>query len=557
MRTRFTEVATIAMVAAAIWSAPSSAQPRRPQFDLGAGPWTYSTFEQGMRIRVSVVTRGLSHPWGMVFLPGTAAVENPMGDALITERDNGQVRLLKGGRLEPEPVAKIGELFPVSELFDIALHPNFEQNGFVYFSYIKKGARPDGTDGYYVTNALLRGRFDGKRIENIEEIFEAKSWSTNFGGASSTVMFQPDGTLLLSSSHRLHLDRPQRLDTHIGKILRLNDDGSVPGDNPFVGVEGALPEIYSYGHRSVMRFAIHPTTGETWEIENGPLGGDEVNILKPGLNYGWPVVSFGYDYDGSEVTPGTRPWGEGMEQPKLAWVPSITVSSLAFYTGDKLPAWKNNLFATSMVTGRLPGTGHLQRVVLNENGELRREQLLNDLRQRIRYVRQGPDELLYLLTDENDGVVLRIEPDAETTSAAAAPAGGAAAPGPGASGAPSGAVPAVTSAAAASSASAASVATAAASPAVADAASPDGDASLFGLNDCGLCHQTDQRNVGPSFREVANRYTADDATIDKLARNIIDGSAGSWGDVPMTSHSGIGIEEAREIVKRILALRTR
>jgi aldose sugar dehydrogenase len=187
----------------------------------------------------------------------------------------------------------------------------------------------------------------------------------------------------------------------------LNDDGSVPSDNPFVGQAGKKPEVFSMGHRTVLGLTFHPVTGELWETENGPQGGDEVNIIKAGKNDGWPLVTFGRDYDGKKVSP--QPWRAEFETPELFWVPSVTASGIQFYTSDKIPAWKNNLFLGSMTVGRIGGTGNVQRVVFNENGEQRRETLFQDLKQRFRDVRQGLDGLLYFLTDENDGAILKAE----------------------------------------------------------------------------------------------------------------------------------------------------
>jgi aldose sugar dehydrogenase len=397
------------LLAIALTVSPLSAQMRT--FPLGEGPWYYDTHEVGTGIRVSVVTRGLVNPWSMAFLPNTATSDHPMGDALITERE-GRVRLLRAGVLEPEPVVDIANIFPVHHLFDIALDADFVENGTVYLSYIKQGQRPDGNAGFYATTALAVARFDGERLSDVRDLFVADGWSNGIGGVASRVTLGPDGKLYISSSHRLDLEAPQDLGSHIGKVLRLNTDGSVPDDNPFVGIDGALPEIFTYGHRSVMGLVFHPETGELWETENGPHGGDEVNILRAGHNYGWPIMTYGRDYDGSGVTSGSRPWVEGVQQPELVWVPSITVSSLSFYTADAFPAWRDNLFVSAMIAGRVPGTGHVQRIVFSEHGEVLREQLLNNLRQRIRYVNQGPDGLIYLLTDETDGVVLRMEPAA-------------------------------------------------------------------------------------------------------------------------------------------------
>ena len=212
----------------------------------------------------------------------------------------------------------------------------------------------------------------------------------------------------MSSSHHRDEKGPQDPMNDVGKILRLNDDGTIPKDNPFVGKAGYRPEIYSIGHRTVLGLTFHPTTGALWETENGPQGGDEVNIIQPGKNYGWPLVTYGHDYDGTPLNERAIP--AGMVLPTVFWVPSITTSGITFYNSDKIPAWKGNLFVGSMTVGRIGGTGHIQRIVFNEKGEQRRESLLTDLHQRIRDVRQGPDGLLYLLTDEDAGALLKIEP---------------------------------------------------------------------------------------------------------------------------------------------------
>jgi len=382
---------------------------------IGDGPWTYTTSERGTRIRVSVVTKGLSHPWSMAWLPN--------GDMLITERA-GQLRILRNGALDPAPVAGVPKVQAggTSGLLDIALHPKFATNGLVYMAYnVSKpatpaaapapapapGGRGGGTPMVYST-ALARGRFDGKALVDVKEIFVAEPWMALSGGDASRLLFAPDGTLFMSSSHHRDEKGPQDPMNDAGKILRLNDDGTIPRDNPFVGKAGYRPEIYSIGHRTVLGLAFHPTTGALWETENGPQGGDELNIIQAGKNYGWPLVTYGHDYDGTPLNE--RPLPAGMVLPMVFWVPSITTSGLTFYKGDKLAAWKGNLFVGSMTVGRIGGTGHLQRVVFNDKGEQRRESLLVDLHQRIRDVREGPDGLLYLLTDEDAGALLRIEP---------------------------------------------------------------------------------------------------------------------------------------------------
>ncbi len=382
---------------------------------LGDGPWTYTTSERNTKIRVSVVTKGLSHPWSMAWLPN--------GDILVTERA-GRLRIIRNGVLDPEPVAGVPKVQAggTSGLLDIALHPKFASNGLVYLTYnISKpkpgapvpaappaaGGRGGGPPQVYTT-ALARGRFDGKALVDVKEIFTAEPWTALSGGDASRLLFAPDGTLFMASSHHRDEKGPQDPMDDVGKILRLNDDGTIPKDNPFTGKSGYRPEIYSMGHRTVMGLTFHPTNGELWETENGPQGGDEVNVIKPGKNYGWPLVTYGHDYDGTALNERETP--QGMVLPKIFWVPSITTSGIAFLTSDRIPAWKNNLFVGSMTVGRIGATGHLERIVFNDKGEQRRESLITDLHQRIRDVRQGPDGLLYLLTDEDAGAMLRIEP---------------------------------------------------------------------------------------------------------------------------------------------------
>jgi glucose/arabinose dehydrogenase len=388
------------VVALLLAFARADAQPAPRPGALGDGPWAFTTYEQGgTEIQVSIVTRDLRNPWSMVWLPG--------GDLLITER-GGQLRRVRDGALDPTPLGGL-EGFPIDKLFDIALHPEFADNGLVYLTYMKRGTHPEDADSYWATTALLRGRLTDTGLAEVEEIFEADAWRELSGGDASRIVFAPDGRLFMSSSHRRDPDSPQNPRSHVGKILRLNDDGSVPADNPFVGNQAWLPEIWSTGHRTVLGFAFHPDTGALWETENGPQGGDEVNILESGRNYGWPLVTYGRDYSGLPAAP--QPWREDLVAPVIFWVPSIAASGLTFYSGARIPAWTGNLFVGAMTVGRLPRTGRLERIVFAENGgEIRRESLLGDLHQRIRDVREGPDGLLYLLTDEADGALLVIEP---------------------------------------------------------------------------------------------------------------------------------------------------
>jgi glucose/arabinose dehydrogenase len=242
----------------------------------------------------------------------------------------------------------------------------------------------------------------------VRDILVADAWEGN-SGLSARIAFGRDGMLYMANGGNVGwvAQEPGSLR---GKILRVRDDGSAPPDNPFVGRAGYRPEIYSLGHRNSLGLIVHPETGALWNHENGPNGGDKINIILPGRNYGWPVVSFGRDYAGPRVSD--TPTREGMESPIVVWIPSIAVAGMAVYTGDRFPNWKNNVFVGSLRTGEIPGTGHLERIVFNASTEeLRRETLLGDLHQRIREVRQGPDGFLYLLTDEDDGALLRIEPE--------------------------------------------------------------------------------------------------------------------------------------------------
>ena len=355
-------------------------------------PMEFDTAE-GQRIRVVAVTRALEYPWSLAFLPD--------GDILVTERA-GRLRIIRKGVLDPQPVAggpasywtgESGLPGAVHGYMDIALHPQFAQNGFIYLTYTKP------IDAKTRKVGVARGRWDGRRLVETRDIFVTEDAGT------SRIAFGRDGTLFLTTTGAGSQDP----NSQGGKVLRLRDDGSIPDDNPFVGKPGHRPEVYTLGHRSSLGLAMHPGTGEMWLNENGPNGGDEINILKPGANYGWPVVSYGRSYPGPWQNPKLS--HESFEQPIVIWVPSIAVSGMAFYTGDRLPKWKGDVFVGALRMGEIPGTGHLQRILFNEKmEELRRESLLTELRQRIRDVRQGPDGLLYVITDEKEGAVLRIEP---------------------------------------------------------------------------------------------------------------------------------------------------
>jgi glucose/arabinose dehydrogenase len=367
-----------------------------PHLALGDGPFVFDTAEQH-QIRVVVVTKALVKPWSLAFLPD--------GSMLVSELQSGQLRIIRNGVLDPKPITGVPKSAAVSlgGLMDVVLHPRFTENRFVYLTYSK----PDGNG--LIATALARGKWDGTGLTDVRDLFIAQPYWNGSGGAASRLAFARDGSLYMTTGASVaNMMDAQDPSNHKGKVLRLNDDGTVPRDNPFVGRAGYKPEIYSLGHRNQLGLTINPDTGAVWANENGPNGGDKINIILPGRNYGWPIVSLGRDYAG--------PWQgkfaqDGIEPPVVYWMPAIAVSGMAFYTGDRFPRWKGNVFVGGMRMGEIPGTGHLERIVLNPKGEeLRRELMLLELRQRIRDVRQGPDGFLYLLTDENPGAVLRIEP---------------------------------------------------------------------------------------------------------------------------------------------------
>ena len=336
-----------------------------------------------------VVTKGLNQPWSMAFLPD--------GAILVSERP-GRLRIVRDGKLDPEPVAGVPAVRAqgLSGLMDLALHPHFNENHLIYFTY----NNPDGV----IT--LARGRWDGKALVDVRDLFSAIQ-----SGNASRIVFGKDGMVYMSVGvgDPPGAARAQDPNDLAGKVLRLRDDGTVPADNPFVGRAGYRPEIYTLGHRNALGLAVEPDNGAIWECEDGPNGGDEINILRPGKNYGWPVVSYGRFYLGPRVS--LDPWKEGMEAPLVFWVPAIAISGMTFYTGDKFPNWKNNVFVGGMRQGEVPRSGHLERIDFNDKWEeLHRESMLHELHQRIRDVRQGPDGYLYLLTAENDGALMRIEP---------------------------------------------------------------------------------------------------------------------------------------------------
>jgi len=390
-RTRLFLVVALAAIASAQQQRPAPPPIGAPHVALGDGPFIFDTAEQH-KIRVVVVTKGLSHPWSLAFLPG--------GNMLVTERA-GQLRMIRDGVLDAQPLAGVPKVNAVRNagLFDIVLHPKFAANRLIYFTYSKPGE-----DGKSATT-LARGRLEGTGLVDVQDLFSTE-WGTVLGG--SRIAFAADGTIFMTTGAAFG-NLAQDPASDYGKVLRLKDDGTVPSDNPFVGRSGYKPEIYTLGHRDQLGLAIHPESGVVFSNENGPNGGDEINLILPGRNYGWPLLSYGRAYDGLRISE--VPTRDGFEQPLVVWVPSIALSGMTFYSGDRFPAWKGNVFVGGMRQGEIPGKGRLDRVVFNAKmEELRRESLLTDLHQRIRDVRQGPDGLLYVLTEEEDGALLRIEP---------------------------------------------------------------------------------------------------------------------------------------------------
>ena len=365
---------------------------------LGKGPFVYKTAEV-QDVRVTVLVRDIEYPYAMAWLPS--------GEMLVTQR-TGQLRIIRNGKLDPKPVeggpasvyaGKSGGLGAVHGYMNVVVHPRFADNHLVYLSYTKPlDAKRNGV-------AIARGRLEGGKLVDVKDVF----FADDLHGALAFTL-TPDGLMYVATAGFTANDAqdPNALG---GKVLRLKDDGSVPADNPFFGKAGARPEVYTMGHRSVLGLAQHPVTHDIWITEMGPNGGDEINVLKPGRNYGWPLVSLGRTYPGPWQAKVNEPTHQGYEPPIVYWTPSISVSGLTFYTGDKLPKWKGDLFVGGVRTGEVNGTGRLDRVLFNDKmEELRRETLLADLHQRIRDVKQGPDGLLYVATDESKGAILRIEP---------------------------------------------------------------------------------------------------------------------------------------------------
>jgi aldose sugar dehydrogenase len=380
---RFTLAASfLALAAACSPSAPAAQQPSSaaPQAAAPRPP---------VALQTTTIAQGLGFPWGIAFLPD--------GSMLVTERE-GRLRIIRNGQLVAEPVAGLPPILVEGQggLMDVSLHPNFAQNRLVYLTLATGTVRDNHT-------RLIRARFDGRALTNVQTLYDAlpgKEAGFHFGGR---ILWLPDGTLLLTlGDGGMHRDKAQTLDNAFGKIVRLNADGTIPQDNPFVGRAGAQPAIWSYGHRNVQGIALDPVTGRVFANEHGPRGGDEVNLVERGKNYGWPVITYGVEYSGAIITTETeRP---GMEQPKVRWTPSIAPSSMDHYGGEAIPQWTGDLFVSALAGMKIV------RLDL-QNGEIvGQEDLFADLKERFRDVREGPDGSLYLLTDSIDGKVIRVSP---------------------------------------------------------------------------------------------------------------------------------------------------
>ena len=374
---------------------PANAPDQKPAF---AGQYRAPERKANVAFDVVTVAQGLENPWSLAFLPN--------GKMLVTERP-GLLRVLGADGTLSAPVSGLPMVDTRGQggLFDVVLDPAFQKNGLIYWTYAEPGNGVNNT-------AAARGRFvDGPapRVEDVQVIFhQAPSLNStlHFGGR---IVFSRDGTLFITLGDRSITEgrmQAQRMDGLLGKIVRLNPDGSVPKDNPFVGKAGVRPEIFSFGHRNVQAATLHPTTGELWEVEHGTRGGDEVNLVRKGRDYGWPTIAYGIEYQGGAITGGIQAQ-EGMEQPRYYWDPNIAPSGMVFYSGSLFPAWQGSLFIGGL------GSTNLVRLTMDGEKIVGEERLLQDLqpqRERIRDVRQGPDGALYVLTDNAKGSVLKLVP---------------------------------------------------------------------------------------------------------------------------------------------------
>ena len=355
---------------------------------LAAPAQTRATQEH--RIRINTLTEGLQNPWAVAFLPD--------GRMLVTERA-GRLRLIgKDFKLDAQPVAGVPAVAAVGQggLMDVVLHPKFAENNLVYLSYSAGDRNGIGTE-------VARGTLKGNRLENVQVIFRMEPKLRSGYHFGSRLVFDREGFLYITLGDRGEMERAQNPGDHNGSVIRLHDDGRVPKDNPFVGKPGWRAEKFTLGNRNMQGAALHPQSGLLWTHEHGPQGGDEINVIRPGVNYGWPVITYGVNYGiGTRIGEGTAK--SGMAQPLHYWVPSIAPSGMAFYTGDKFPKWRGDLFVGALRDQMLV------RLKLDGEKVVREERMLKDTLGRIRDVRQGPDGYIYLLTDESNGALIRLEP---------------------------------------------------------------------------------------------------------------------------------------------------
>lgn len=361
----------------------------RPALLLFLFIWAGLAWANDAHYKVTTFAEGLEHPWSMVFLPN--------GELLVSERP-GRLRRISPEGAVSAPISNLPSIFAKGQggLLGLAVDPDFQSNGHIYFSYSE-------SDGDLAGTAVARAKLIENELHDLQVIFRQLPKVGGDKHFGSRLLFASDGTLFVTLGERFyHMAEAQALNNHLGKIVRITADGRVPRDNPYANAKGALPEIWSYGHRNIQGAALHPQTGELWIHEHGPRGGDEINLPMPGKNYGWPKASYGSHYWLIPIKDDHR--GQGYEEPIYQWTPSIAPSGMAFYAGDKFPEWRGNLFI-----GALAGR-HLVRLDLSGLNLISEERLLEGLEQRIRDVAEGPDGFLYLLTDDLKGKILRLEP---------------------------------------------------------------------------------------------------------------------------------------------------
>lgn len=404
---------------------PPMTQPQSPPLSIPVE----TAVPEHRYLRASIMA-SLQQPWSIAFLPDSSTPLGAGGPTLLVTERAGRLRIIRNGTLDPNPVPGVPAVRAagLQGLMDVVLHPNFAQNCWIYLSYHKPvpvpataaavttpaatntGAQQPQQSTPQVAGAttIARGVWDGKALTGVVDVFESGA----IGTEASRIGFGRDGMLYMSISAPGTGDAVMRSADpadYAGKTIRIRDDGSIPPDNPFVGKPEWKPAIFTYGHRNGHSMQLNPETGEFWVTEQGPNGGDEVNVLKAGANYGWPYVSHGRNYMGPMISP--SPWREGTEPPTVAWVPSIGITGGTFYTGNVFTQWRRNFFVGGLREGETAPSGQVQRIEFNERWEeIRREPMLRELKQRIRDIRQGPDGLLYILTAENNGYVLRLEP---------------------------------------------------------------------------------------------------------------------------------------------------